>query len=933
MSLNSFQSRSTLRVNHKDYEIYRIDALDKQGISTSHLPYSLRILLENLLRTEDGRNVRKEEIRALAAWNSQSKPDKEIAFTPSRVLLQDFTGVPAVVDLAAMRDAMKRLGGEPSLINPLQPAELVIDHSVQVDEFGSAKAFGLNAELEFLRNKERYAFLRWGQTAFRNLAIVPPDTGIVHQVNLEYLARVVFVHEADGKHAAYPDTLVGTDSHTTMINGLGVLGWGVGGIEAEAAMLGQPVSMLIPLVVGVKLTGRLREGATATDLVLTITEMLRKHGVVGKFVEYFGPGLKDLPLADRATIANMSPEYGATCGIFPVDKESLRYLKLTGRSDEQIALVEAYAKEQGMFHDEKTPEAQYSELLSLDLATVEPSLAGPKRPQDRVSLSKAAESFHAVLPSLIKPKAKAAVKASTTESGIKQVVSWEAEGGFPTAVGVEDPNVHEHVPADVKKALQHGSVVIAAITSCTNTSNPSVLMAAGLLAKKAVERGLSTPAWVKTSLAPGSKVVTDYLVKAGLMPYLEKLKFNLVGYGCTTCIGNSGPLPAEISQAIDEKDLVVASVLSGNRNFEGRINSEVRANYLMSPPLVVAFALAGRVDVDMKKDPLGRGKDGKPVYLADVWPTQQEVDQAVRQISADMFRSSYGEVYQGDSHWRSLPVPKGQTYAWEKDSTYIRQAPYFDEMSVKPGAVEEIHGARVLAVLGDSVTTDHISPAGSIKKDSPAGKYLMEHGVKPADFNSYGSRRGNHEVMVRGTFANVRLRNKMVPNLEGGFTRHLPGGKAMSIFEASEKYVADRVPLVIVAGKEYGSGSSRDWAAKGPLLLGVRAVIAESYERIHRSNLVGMGILPLQFLPGENAESLKLTGEEVFEISGIREAVEKFSAGRQIQVKATRGKETITFKALLRIDTPQEAQYYANGGILQYVLRQLLSSKPQAVHA
>ena len=933
MSLNSFQSRSTLRVNNKDYEIYRIDALDKQGLSTKHLPYSLRILLENLLRTEDGRNVRKEEIRALAAWNSKSKPDKEIAFTPSRVLLQDFTGVPAVVDLAAMRDAMKRLGGEPSLINPLQPAELVIDHSVQVDEFGSAKAFGLNAELEFLRNKERYAFLRWGQTAFRNLAIVPPDTGIVHQVNLEYLARVVFVHEADGKRTAYPDTLVGTDSHTTMINGLGVLGWGVGGIEAEAAMLGQPVSMLIPLVVGVKLTGRLREGATATDLVLTITEMLRKHGVVGKFVEYFGPGLKDLPLADRATIANMSPEYGATCGIFPVDKESLRYLKLTGRSEEQIALVEAYAKEQGMFHDEKTPEAQYSELLSLDLATVEPSLAGPKRPQDRVSLSKAGESFRSVLPSLIKPKAKAAVKASNTESGIKQVGSWEAEGGNPTAVGVEDPNVHEHVPVDVKKALQHGSVVIAAITSCTNTSNPSVLMAAGLLAKKAVERGLTTPAWVKTSLAPGSKVVTDYLVKAGLMPYLEKLKFNLVGYGCTTCIGNSGPLPAEISQAIDEKDLVVASVLSGNRNFEGRINSEVRANYLMSPPLVVAFALAGRVDVDMKKDALGQGKDGKPVYLADVWPTQQEVDEAVQQISADMFRSSYGEVYQGDSHWRSLPVPKGQTYAWEKDSTYIRQAPYFDEMSVKPGAVEEIRGARVLAVLGDSVTTDHISPAGSIKKDSPAGKYLMEHGVKPADFNSYGSRRGNHEVMVRGTFANVRLRNKMVPNLEGGFTRHLPDGKEMSIFEASEKYIAKHVPLVIIAGKEYGSGSSRDWAAKGPLLLGVRAVIAESYERIHRSNLVGMGILPLQFLPGENADSLKLTGEEVFEISGIREAVEKFSAGRELQVKGIRGGATTLFKALLRIDTPQEAQYYANGGILQYVLRQLLSSKPQPVHA
>ena len=934
MFLNSFNSRSTLNVGKQSYEIFRIDALDKQGSSTRHLPYSLRILLENLLRTEDGRNVTKDEVRALAAWNSQSKPDKEIAFTPSRVLLQDFTGVPAVVDLAAMRDAMKRLGGDPRLINPLQPAELVIDHSVQVDEFGSAQAFGLNAELEFLRNQERYAFLRWGQTAFHNLAIVPPDTGIVHQVNLEYLARVVFVHEADGKRTAYPDTLVGTDSHTTMINGLGVLGWGVGGIEAEAAMLGQPVSMLIPLVVGVKLTGRLREGATATDLVLTITEMLRKHGVVGKFIEYFGPGLQDLPLADRATIANMAPEYGATCGIFPVDKESLRYLRLTGRSEEQIALVEAYAREQGLFHDEKTPEAQYSELLALDLATVEPSLAGPKRPQDRVVLSKAGESFQAALPSLLKPKPKPAASVTASgDSAAKQVGRWEAEGGSPTAVGVEDPNVHEHVPASVKNSLKHGSVVIAAITSCTNTSNPSVLMAAGILAKKAVEHGLQTPAWVKTSLAPGSKVVTEYLIHAGLMPYLEKLKFDLVGYGCTTCIGNSGPLPTEVSQAIDEKDLVVASVLSGNRNFEGRINSEVRANYLMSPPLVVAFALAGRIDLDLKKDALGKGKDGKSVYLADIWPTQKEVEDAVRQISADMFRKSYDEVYEGDSHWRSLPVPKGQTYLWEDNSTYIRKAPYFDEMTVKPSPVHDIHGARVLAVLGDSVTTDHISPAGSIKKDSPAGKYLIDHGVKPADFNSYGSRRGNHEVMVRGTFANVRLRNKMVPALEGGFTRHLPGGKEMSIFDASEKYIAEGVPLVILAGKEYGSGSSRDWAAKGPRLLGVHAVIAESYERIHRSNLVGMGILALQFLAGENAESLKLTGEEVFEITGIRELVESFAPARKIKVKATAGGKTAEFTALVRIDTPQEAQYYANGGILQYVLRQLLATKRQPVHA
>ena len=929
--MNSFNSRSVLKVLGREYSIYRLDALDEQGISTRHLPYSLRILLENLLRTEDGHNVTKQEVRALAAWNSKSKPDKEIAFTPSRVLLQDFTGVPAVVDLAAMRDAMKRLGGDPKLINPLQPAELVIDHSVQVDEFGSPKAFGLNAELEFLRNKERYAFLRWGQKAFHNLAIVPPDTGIVHQVNLEFLARVVFVQETDGKRIAYPDTLVGTDSHTTMINGLGVLGWGVGGIEAEAAMLGQPVSMLIPMVVGVKLTGRLREGATATDLVLTITEMLRKHGVVGKFVEYFGPGLRDLPLADRATIANMSPEYGATCGIFPIDKESLRYLQLTGRSEEQIALVEAYAREQGLFHDEKTPEAQYSELLSLDLATVEPSLAGPKRPQDRVALSNAGESFRQALPSLIKPKAKPAAAVSM-DSAARQENRWEAEGGNPTAVGVEDSRVEEHVPADVKNALKHGSVVIAAITSCTNTSNPSVLMAAGLLAKKAVERGLETPAWVKTSLAPGSKVVTDYLAKAGLLPYLEKLKFNLVGYGCTTCIGNSGPLPTEVSQAIDEKNLVVASVLSGNRNFEGRINSEVRANYLMSPPLVVAFALAGRVDVDLKKDPLGRGKDGKPVHLADIWPTQKEVEEAVQQITSSMFRKSYGEVYDGDSHWRSLPVPQGQTYVWEKDSTYIRQAPYFDDMTLKPSAVEDIKGARVLAVLGDSVTTDHISPAGSIKKDSPAGRYLMEHGVKPGDFNSYGSRRGNHEVMVRGTFANVRLRNKMV-NTEGGFTRHLPDGTEMSIYDASAKYIAEGVPLVILAGKEYGAGSSRDWAAKGPRLLGVRAVIAESYERIHRSNLVGMGILPLQFLPGQNAESLKLTGEEVFEISGIRDVVEHFSAGQQIKVKATKDGKATEIQAVVRIDTPQEAQYYANGGILQYVLRQLLATRPQPVHA
>src|SRR5271165_6910695 len=924
MSSNSFNSRSTLKVGTKEYEIHRLDALDKQGISTKHLPFSLRILLENLLRTEDGRNVTQSEIRALASWNSASKPDKEIAFTPSRVLLQDFTGVPCVVDLAAMRDAMKTLGGDPALINPLQPVELVIDHSVQVDEFGTASALDMNALLEFQRNKERYSFLRWGQTGFRNLAIVPPDTGIVHQVNLEYLARVVFVQESAGKRQAYPDTLVGTDSHTTMVNGLGVLGWGVGGIEAEAAMLGQPVSMLIPLVVGVKLTGRLREGATATDFVLTVTEMLRKHGVVGKFVEYFGPGLKDLSLADRATVANMAPEYGATCGIFPIDKETLRYLRLTGRSDELIALVEAYSREQGLFHDEKTAEAEYSELLTLDLATVEPSLAGPKRPQDRVVLSQAGESFNKALPSLIKPNSAA---KSGPPSGVMNKERWEAEGGNPTSVGVEDPNVHEHVTASVKNSLKHGSVVIAAITSCTNTSNPSVLIGAGLLAKKAVEKGLTVPAYVKTSLAPGSKVVRDYLETAGLMPYLEKLKFHIVGYGCTTCIGNSGPLPEEVSKGIDENNLVVASVLSGNRNFEGRINSEVRANYLMSPPLVVAFALAGRIDIDLRKDPLGKGKDGQPVYLADIWPSSREIDEAMQHaITSEMFSKSYAEVFQGDERWRGLAVPKGDTYAWEKDSTYIRRAPYFDAMAVKPAPIAEIHSARVLAVLGDSVTTDHISPAGSIKKDSPAGKYLQEHGVKPADFNSYGSRRGNHEVMVRGTFANVRLRNKLVQT-EGGFTRHLPTNTEMSIFEASEKYRAAGTQLVILAGKEYGSGSSRDWAAKGPALLGVRAVIAESYERIHRSNLVGMGILPLQFPAGQNAESLKLTGEEVFDITGIRHLIENFAAGQTVKVKA--GKTE--FDALVRIDTPQEALYYANGGILQYVLRQLLATKPQPV--
>ncbi len=924
MGLNSFGSRSVLRVGGKQYEIHPLDALDKQGIATRHLPYSLRILLENLLRTEDGKAVTADDVRSLANWHGQT--GKEIAFTPARVLLQDFTGVPAVVDLAAMRDAMAELGGQAARINPILPAEMVIDHSVQVDEFGTATSFRTNAQLEFQRNRERYAFLRWGQSAFQNLAIVPPDTGIVHQVNLEYLARVVFTGGANSQLTAYPDTLVGTDSHTTMINGLGVLGWGVGGIEAEAAMLNQPVSMLVPQVVGVKLTGRLKEGSTATDLVLTITEMLRREGVVGKFVEYFGPGLHTLALADRATIANMSPEYGATCGIFPVDEETLRYLRLTGRSPEQVALVEAYCREQGLFHTAQTPDAEYSTVLKLDLGTVEPSIAGPKRPQDRVVLSQARTSFEKALPSLVRP----GVVVPQKPAG-----RWEGEGGNPTAAGIEDPTAPaagQPVDDDLVHQLRHGSVVIAAITSCTNTSNPSVLIGAGLLAKKAVEKGLTAKPWVKTSLAPGSKVVTEYLKRAGLMPYLDELKFQLVGYGCTTCIGNSGPLPAEVSAVINEQDLVVASVLSGNRNFEGRINSEVRANYLMSPPLVVAFALAGRM-IDPYTEPVGRGKDGKPVYLRDIWPTSKEVNEAIaRSIDPEMFRRTYADVYAGDEEWRSLKVPMGETFAWENDSTYIRKAPYFERMSHEPEPVEDIRGARVLAVLGDSVTTDHISPAGSIKKDSPAGKYLLAHGVEQKDFNSYGSRRGNHEVMVRGTFANVRLRNKLVPGVEGGFTRHLPDGEQLSIFDAAEKYRTERVPLVILAGKEYGSGSSRDWAAKGPNLLGVRAVMAQSYERIHRSNLVGMGILPLQFLPEEDPASLGLTGEEVYEISGLRAVLDRFTAGSTVTVRAKAPDGATTeFHALVRIDTPQEALYYRHGGILRFVLRQLLSGKQPEV--
>jgi aconitate hydratase len=924
---NSFGSRSPLQSGGKSYEIYRLSVLERNGVKLKSLPYSLRILLENLLRQEDGKSVTPEDIEFLAKWEPRAEPSREIAYMPARVLMQDFTGVPAIVDLAAMRDAMKVLGGDPQKINPLQPAELVIDHSVQVDEYGTANSYSLNAMLEFQRNRERYAFLKWGQSSFHNFSAVPPGMGICHQVNLEYLARVVFTLEADGKTVAYPDTLVGTDSHTTMINGLGVLGWGVGGIEAEAAMLGQPVSMLVPQVVGFKLIGKLREGATATDLVLTVTEMLRKLGVVGKFVEFYGAGISELALADRATIANMAPEYGATCGIFPVDAETLRYLRLTGRREEQIALVEAYYKEQGLFHTVDAPEAEYSQTISLDLATVEPSVAGPKRPQDRVLLRDAGANFAKQLPNLLGPTA--------NKNGVRQVVRWEGEGGhtaeaIDSALGVHESgpttSIKERFNVDVDKYLDNGSIVIAAITSCTNTSNPSVMVAAGILAKKAVEKGLTVPPWVKTSLAPGSRVVTDYYEKAGLLPYLDKLRFNVVGYGCTTCIGNSGPLPSDVSKSIDEHGLVAVSVLSGNRNFEGRINSDVRANYLMSPPLVVAYALAGRIDHNFDSDPLGTDKSGQAVYLKDLWPSQREVSDAIAAaIDSSIFLKEYATVTDGDENWQHLKFPTGDVYQWEADSTYIRKAPYFDGMASAPSPVEDIRGARVLAVLGDSVTTDHISPAGSIKLNGPAGKYLTEHGVKPSDFNSYGSRRGNHEVMVRGTFANVRLRNKLAPGTEGGVTRLLPEGEPMSIFDASVKYAERKTPLVILAGKEYGSGSSRDWAAKGPKLLGVRAVIAESYERIHRSNLVGMGILPLQFADGQNVERLGLTGEEVFDFPGLKALLDaKFANGRGLKVKATtadgKAKE---FEARVRIDTPQEILYYENGGILQYVLRAL----------
>jgi aconitate hydratase len=945
--MNTFHSRTKLTSGSREYTYYSLPALAAAGFNLARLPFSLKILLENLLRREDGVNVTAAEICHLAAWKSQAEPSLEIAYMPARVLMQDFTGVPAIVDLAAMRDAMKTLGGDPEKINPLQPAELVIDHSVQVDEFGSPGAYDANSLLEFQRNRERYAFLKWGQTAFRNFSAVPPGMGICHQVNLEYLARVVFTNEEAGETVAYPDTLVGTDSHTTMINGLGVLGWGVGGIEAEAAMLGQPVSMLIPQVVGYKLTGKLKEGATATDLVLTVTEALRKLGVVGKFVEFYGPGIAELPLADRATISNMAPEYGATCGIFPVDEETLRYLRLTGRSEEQINLVAAYYKAQGLFHTAESPEAEYTQTLSLDLATVEPSVAGPKRPQDRVLLSEAGPSFLKQLPSLLGNSAtplgeRAALRWSAATAVqdrelVPQLVAGANEGmdrgleraTSSTGVHTAGNTVQGRFGVNPDDYLDHGSVVIAAITSCTNTSNPSVMIAAGLLAKKAVEKGLTVPPWVKTSLAPGSRVVTDYYQKSGLLPYLEKLRFNVVGYGCTTCIGNSGPLPGDVSDSINQHGLVAVSVLSGNRNFEGRVNVDVRANYLMSPPLVVAYAIAGRIDHNFDKEALGTDQDGKAIYLKDIWPTQQEVSDSIALgLSSESFTKEYATVTDGDANWQGLKFPSGDTYGWEPDSTYIRKAPYFDGITKTPAPIEEISGARVLAILGDSVTTDHISPAGSIKLNGPAGKYLTDHGVKSADFNSYGSRRGNHEVMVRGTFANVRLRNKLAPGTEGGVTRLLPEGTPTSIYDASVTYAERGIPLVILAGKEYGSGSSRDWAAKGPKLLGVRAVIAESFERIHRSNLVGMGILPLQFATGETVESHGLTGEELYSFPGLKAMLDsKFTDGKTLNVQVSSPDGTTKLIACkVRIDTPQEIAYFEHGGILQYVLRQLASN-------
>ena len=896
--MNSFGTRQALASGADSAEIYSLRALERAFPHSSRLPFSLKILLENLLRHEDGRFVDRGDIEALAGWRPKAGLQKEISFAPARVLLQDFTGVPAVVDLAAMRDGIVQLGGNPDRVNPLQPVELVIDHSVQVDYFGLPTAFDLNAEIEFARNRERYAFLRWGQNAFRNFRVVPPDTGIVHQVNLEYLARVVFVETVDGKTIAYPDTLVGTDSHTTMVNGLGVLGWGVGGIEAEAAMLGQPMSMLIPEVLGFKLVGSLAEGVTATDLVLTITEQLRKHGVVGKFVEFFGPGLENLTLADRATLGNMCPEYGATVAIFPIDGMTLDYLRLTGRSAGHVALVERYAKEQGLFRG-SAGESDYDETIELNLGTVEPSLAGPKRPQDRVSLKGAKTGFEQALPSMMIDR-KGGPRPATTPS---------------TGVAVLD------APPQVADGLDHGAVVVAAITSCTNTSNPSVLIAAGLLAKKAVERGLSRKKWVKSSLAPGSKVVTSYLREAGLEQYLDALGFNLVGYGCTTCIGNSGPLPEEVSAAVKERNLVVCAVLSGNRNFEGRIQPQVRANYLASPPLVVAYALAGRMTIDLTTEPLGKDKAGLDVYLREIWPSQREIQDAMlRSVRSEMFQKEYANVFEGDERWQSLQVPTGDRFHWDDTSTYIRKPPFVENLAKTPVPLADLRGARVLAILGDSVTTDHISPAGSIPPDSPAGKYLIGLGVQPKDFNSYGARRGNHEVMVRGTFANIRLRNQMAPGTEGGWTRYQPADEVMTIYDASMKYLTAQVPLFVIAGKEYGSGSSRDWAAKGTVLLGVRAVIAESFERIHRSNLVNMGVLPLQFRSGDTAASLGLSGREEYAVLGVT----TMSPRGQVTVQVTApDQSTRQFAVVLRIDTPEELESFRHGGILPYVLRQL----------
>ena len=922
MTGNSFDSRATLTAAGTSYEIYRLDAVP----GAERLPFSLKILLENLLRTEDGVNVTADHVRALAGWDPKADPDTEIQFSPARVIMQDLTGVPAVVDLAAMREAMAALGGDAAKINPLVPAELVIDHSVIADVFGRPDAFERNVNFEFERNKERFQFLRWGQSAFDQFKVVPPGTGIVHQVNIEHLARVVMTRDADGALCAYPDTCVGTDSHTTMQNGLGILGWGVGGIEAEAAMLGQPISMLIPKVVGFRLTGELPPGATATDLVLTITELLRKHGVVGKFVEFHGDGVAAVPVANRATIGNMSPEFGSTCAIFPIDDETLAYLRLTGRPEQQVALVEAYAKEQGLWHD-PSREAVYSEELELDLATIVPSIAGPKRPQDRVALSDAKTAFREVLANYVSVPETADGVADTFPASDPMATepgeSVREEAAEPSAEG--EVTLHS-TPTDVtmedgtKVTIDHGSVVIAAITSCTNTSNPSVMVGAALLAKKAVEAGLSRRPWVKTTLAPGSKVVMDYYEKAGLVPYLDKLGFNLVGYGCTTCIGNSGPLPEEISAAVNESDLAVAAVLSGNRNFEGRINPDVKMNYLASPPLVVAYALTGSMDVDMVNDPIGTGSDGRPVYLRDIWPSPAEIAEVVRDaVAAEMFSRDYADVFRGDDRWRGLDVPAGDTFTWDEYSTYVRRPPYFDEMPDEPQPVTDVHGARVLALLGDSVTTDHISPAGAIKTDSPAGQYLTDHDVPRRDFNSYGSRRGNHEVMIRGTFANIRLRNLLAPGTEGGVTTKLPEDEQMSIYDASRKYIEEGTPLIVLGGKEYGSGSSRDWAAKGTALLGVRAVLVESFERIHRSNLIGMGVLPLQFKPGESVASLGLTGHETFDITGI----EEINFG-QIPAEVTVTADGREFRAVVRIDTPGEAAYYRHGGIMQYVLRSLL---------